>query len=100
MDVELNQTFRTDAAEAVDLTGLDHQDIAGSRLELLAIHGPQPAAFPDELNLVIWVAMRPRTASRGAVEEEHRNVHVAIPGADEVVRAATERQLFLTNAVH
>jgi hypothetical protein len=38
--------------EAVNLTGLDHQDFSRTGLELLAIHHVAAAAFSNELDLV------------------------------------------------
>jgi hypothetical protein len=35
VEIELHQRRITDTAEAVDLAGFDHQDIAGARFELL-----------------------------------------------------------------
>jgi hypothetical protein len=91
MDIDLHQRRVADAAEAVHLAGLDHEDVAGSRFELLAIHCPASAPFADELHFVVRMTMRPRSAPRRAVEQKDRDANVALIGADEIVRAAAWR---------
>src|SRR5262245_52446809 len=98
--VELHERRVADAAEAVNLAGLDHQDVAGAGLELLAVHRPQPAPFPDELHFIVRMTMRSRTPAGKRAEEEDRHVHVAVVGADELMRAAHERQILLAHSVH
>src|SRR4051812_35021422 len=44
--------------------------------------------------------MRSRAGARLAVEEKHRHIDVAVIGADEVVRAAAQRQVLLANSLH
>jgi hypothetical protein len=44
--------------------------------------------------------MRSRSPARQGVQEEHRDVHVAVIGADELVGAADEREILLARAVH
>jgi hypothetical protein len=45
--IELDQRTVADAREAVDLTSLDHEDVAGARLELLAVHDPEALDCAD-----------------------------------------------------
>ena len=85
MYVELDEGRVTDAAEAVDLPGLDDQNVTRAGFELLSVDGPEPAAFPHELYLIVRMAMGPRSTSREGAEEEHGDVHVALLGPDELV---------------
>src|SRR5262249_55435282 len=57
--VELDQRRIANAAEAVNLAGLDDENVTRSGLEFLAVHGPEPATLPDELDFVIRIPMRP-----------------------------------------
>jgi hypothetical protein len=57
MDVHLDQRIIANAAEAMDLSRLDDEDVAGAGLELHSIHGPETAAFPDELNFIVRMAV-------------------------------------------
>src|SRR5690606_36956366 len=43
VDVQLDERAVADAAEAVDLARLDHEDVAGFGLELLPFHVVEPA---------------------------------------------------------
>src|SRR5262245_31599336 len=100
MHVQLDERRVADAAEAVDLAGLDHEDVAGAGLELFAVHHPQTTTLPDELHFVVRMTMRSRTAAGKRAEQEHRHVHVAVIGADELMRASLKRQVLLANSVH
>jgi len=71
MDVDLDEGRVTNAAEAMDLPGLDDENVAGAGLELFSIDGPETATFPYELDLVVRVTMRPRaTPGEGAEKED------------------------------
>src|SRR5262249_30754359 len=100
MHVELHERAIADAAEAVHFARLDHEDVAGARLELAPLDDPSAAALLDELHFVVGMTMRPRAGAGLAAKQEHRNVDVALIGADEVVRAAAKRELLLADAVH
>jgi hypothetical protein len=100
MYIELDQRPVTDAAEAVDLPGFDHEDVAGTSLELLSVDGPETAPFPHELDFVVRMAMRSWPAPRQGAEEEDGDVHVAVVGTDELMGAALKRQVLLTDTVH
>jgi len=100
MHIELDEGSVTNAAEAVDLTGLDDEDVSRPGFEFLSVDGPEAAAFPHELNFVVRMTMGSRTTSRESAEEEHGDVHIAVVGPNEVVRAAMKWQVLLTHAVH
>jgi hypothetical protein len=100
MHVELHQRLLSNAAEAVDLTGLDDQNVTRASLELLAIDGPQAAALPHELDFIIGMAMGPGSTAGEGTEEEHGDIHVAVVGSDEAVRATLEGQVLLSYTVH
>src|SRR5215510_3550724 len=98
--VELHERRVADAAEAVNLAGLDHEDVAGAGLELLAVHRPQAAPLPDELHLIVRMTMRSGTTTGQRAEKEDRDVDVAMIGADELMRASLKRQVLLTGSMH
>jgi hypothetical protein len=100
MHIKLDEGRVTDAAEAVDLPGLDDENVTCAGFELFAVDGPETAAFPHELDFIIGMTMGTRPTSRQGAEEEHGDVHVAVVGPDEVVRAALKWEVLLTDAVH
>jgi len=100
MNVQLNQGFISNAAKTVDLSRLDHENVARAGLEFLAIDGPEAATALHELDFIVGVAMRSWTASRRRVDEVDRNVHISVVGSYELMRHAVERQTFLTDVVH
>jgi hypothetical protein len=52
------------------------------------------------MDFVVRMTMGSWTTPGEGAEEEHGDVHIAVVGPDEVVRAALKRQVLLTNAVH
>jgi len=100
MYIHLDEGRVTDAAEAVDLPGLDDENVTGSGFELLPVHGPETATFPHELDLVVRMAMGSGTTPGESAEEEHGDTHVPLIGSDEVMRAALKWQVLLTDTVH
>ena len=100
VDVHLDQRLVPDALEAVDLAGLDDQDVSGPRLELLSIDDIAAPPFSDELNLIIRMAMGTWPPAGVRPEQEHRDVDVALVRSDELMRAALEGEILLPNAMH
>jgi hypothetical protein len=100
VDVQLNQRLVPDALKAVDLAGLDDQDVSGPRLELLPIDDIAAPPFSDELNLIIGMAMGTGSPAGQSPEQEHRDVDVALVRSDELVRATLEGEILLPNAMH
>src|SRR5262245_42981844 len=100
MDVELHERLVADSGEAVHLTRLDHEHVAGARLEGLTFDGPSPAASLNELNLVVWMPVRSGAAAGLAAEQEHGSAHVAVVSAHEAVCAPPEGQLVLSKSKH
>ena len=100
MYVNLDEGCVTNAAEAVDLPGLDDENVTGAGFEFLSVDGPQTATFPHELDFIVRMTMRPGPTPGDSAEEEHRDTYVAVIGPNEVVRAALERQVLLTDTVH
>src|SRR5215218_8912234 len=64
VDVDLHERLVADAAEAVNLAGLHHENVAGTGLELLAVDIPETSAFSHDLHFVVGMSVRPRSASR------------------------------------
>jgi hypothetical protein len=100
MDIELDEGRVTNAAEAVDLPGLDDKNVTCTGFEFLSIDGPETATFPHELDFIIRMAMGPGTVPREGAEEEHGDIHVAVIGPDKAMRAALKWQVLLTDTVH
>jgi hypothetical protein len=63
MDVHLDQWAIPDGLEAVNLAGLDDEDIAGATLKCLPVYGPNPSAFADKLDFVVGMPVRSRAFS-------------------------------------
>jgi len=85
MYVNLDERRVTNAAEAVDLPGLDDQNVARAGLEFLAVDGPETATFPHELDFIVRMTMGPGTTPREGAEEEHGDVHIPVISPDKVV---------------
>jgi hypothetical protein len=85
MYIELDEGRLANAAETVDLAGLDDEDIACSGFEFLSVDGPETAAFPHELDFIVGMTMGPGTTPREGAEQEHGDIHVAVIGPDKVV---------------
>ena len=100
MYINLNQGRVINAAEAVDLTGFDDENVTCASFEFLSVDGPEAAALPYELDFVVRMAMGPGATPREGAEEEHGDIHVAVLGPNELVRTTLKGQVFLTNAVH
>ena len=56
----MDQRVLADAAKAVDLAGLDDEDVPCSSLELLTVDRPQATPFADELYLVVRMPVQTR----------------------------------------
>src|SRR5262249_44193283 len=100
VDVELHEGFVADVLEAVNLAGFDDEDVAGTPLELDAVHVPASASRLDELDLVIGMPMRTRPSAGFSVEEKDGDVDVAVVGSDEVVGAAFDWEIFAAEPFH
>jgi hypothetical protein len=75
MYINLDEGHVANAAEAMDLAGLDDKNVTSTGFEFLPVDGPEAPAFPDELD-------------------------VAVLGSHEVVGAALKWQVLLTDALH
>jgi hypothetical protein len=100
MDINLDERRVTNAAEAVDLSGLDDQNVTGAGFEFRSVDGPETATFPHELDFIVRMTMGPGTAPRECAEQEHGDIHVAVISPDKVVGAALKWQVLLTDTVH
>ena len=100
MDINLDQGRVANAAEAVDLSRLDDENVTSAGFEFLSVDGPEAPAFPDELDFIVRMTMGPGTTPGERAEEEGGDVDVAVLGPDEVMRAALERQVLLGDTVH
>jgi hypothetical protein len=100
MYIDLNERRLADAAEAMDLPGLDDKNVTGPGFEFLPVDGPEAPALPDELDFIIRVAMGPGTTPGESAKKEYGDIDVAVLGSDEVVRAALKWQILLADTVH
>jgi hypothetical protein len=100
MHIHLHPVRVTDALEGMDLASFDDENVPGPRLEFFTVNGVAPATLSDELNFVVRMAMRAGTFPGKSVQEKDRDLDVTVVGADEVVGASNEREIFLTNPIH
>ncbi len=100
MYIKLDEGCVANAAKAMDLPGLDHKNVTRARFEFLSVDGSVTATFPHELDFIVRMPMGPGATPREGAEEEHGDIHVAVIGPNEVVRAALKRQVLLTDTVH
>jgi hypothetical protein len=63
MNVHLDERAIPGGFEAVNLAGLDDENVPSATFKRLSVHDPYSAAFPDKLDLVVGMPMRPRTPS-------------------------------------
>ncbi len=49
MDVDLDEGRVTNAAEAMDLPGLDDENVAGAGFEFLSVDAPETATLPRSM---------------------------------------------------
>jgi hypothetical protein len=100
MYIQLYEWDVANATEAVDLAGLDHQDVTCPGFELLTIDLPHTAPLLNELHFIIGVAVRARPTARLAIEQEDGYADLAVACADKMMGAAPERQIRLTYSQH
>lgn len=72
----------------------------GAGVEIGTVHDPVPTSFPYELDFIVGMAVRSGTVAGQRVKQKYGDVHVALIGADELVRAADEREVVLSNVMH
>jgi hypothetical protein len=100
MYINLDQGAVANAAEAMDLPGLDDKNVTGAGFEFLPVDRPEAPAFPDELDFIVRMTMGAGTTPGEGAEEEDGDIDVAVLSSNEVVRAALEWQVLLTDTVH
>jgi len=89
--VDLHQRGVADAPKAMDLPCLDHEDVTGPGLELLAVHRPEALSLHHELDFIVGMPVGPGTPAGKRAEQEDGDVHVAVVGPYELMGAALER---------
>src|SRR6266403_1280930 len=85
MHVHLEKRAIPDDFETVNLAGLDNENVPSATFKRLSVHGPYSAAFPDKLDLIVGMSMRPRTLARQPAEQKHGDGHISLLGADKFV---------------
>jgi len=85
MNVHLDQRAIPGGFEAVNLTGLDDENVPRAAFKRLSVHGPCSAAFADKLDLIVRMAMRPGTLARQPAEQKHADAHASLLGPDKFV---------------
>jgi len=64
MNVHLDERAIPNGFEAVNLAGLDDENVPSATFKHLPIDGPYSAAFPDKLDLIVGMVMRPGPLTR------------------------------------
>src|SRR5262245_28991704 len=100
VDIELHEWNIADALETVNFARFDDKNVSGARLEFRAVDDVAAAAFANELDLVVGMPVRPRTAPRSSSKEEYGSANIALFDTNEIVRAAAIGQILLSNSVH
>jgi hypothetical protein len=100
MDIHLDEGRVANAAETMDLPGLDDKNVTGAGFEFLTVDRPEAPACPDELDFIVRMTMGPGTTSGEGTEEENGDIDVAVLGSNEVMRAALKWQVLLTDTIH
>jgi len=85
MNVHLDKRAIPDDFEAVNLARLDDENVPSATFKRLSVHRPYSAAFPDKLDLIVGMPMRPRPLARQRAEQKRANAHVSLLGPDEFV---------------
>jgi hypothetical protein len=85
MNVDLDQRAVPDNFEAVNLAGLNDENVPSATFKRLSVHGPYAAAFPDKLDLIVGMPVRPRTLARQPAKQKHADAHVSLLGPDKFV---------------
>jgi hypothetical protein len=107
MKVHRHERAIPDDIEAVNLAGLDDENIpsaaflrtpvsTGAQTSLRSRSSspqglqvqtlkPDSAAFPDKLDLIVRMPMRPRTLARQPAEQKHGDTHASLLGPDKFV---------------
>jgi len=85
MNVDLDERAIPDGFEAVNLAGLDDENVPRATFKRLSVHGPYSAAFPDKLDLIVGMPMRAGTLARQPTKQKHADAHVSLLGADKFV---------------
>jgi hypothetical protein len=100
VNVDLDQRRVTDCFETVDFASLDDEYVSRAAFEGLAADSPDAAAFSNELDLVIRMAMWTGPRTRLAMKQEYRNVGVTLLGSAKLMRTADKGQVFLSHVMH
>jgi len=85
MNVHLDERAIPDDFEAVNLAGLDDENVPSATFKRLSVHGPYSAAFPDKLDLIVGMPVRPRTLARQPAEQKHGDAHVSLLGREDAL---------------
>ena len=85
MKIELNEGLVSNRLEAVNLARFDHEDITGPRFEFLAVDIVGTATRLNELDFIVWMSVRSRTATCLSIKQKNADVHIAVVSADKIV---------------
>jgi len=70
MYINLDEGSIANAAEAMDLSGLDDKNVTGAGFEFLPVDGPETPAFPHELDFIVRMTMGTRTTPGRALRRK------------------------------
>jgi hypothetical protein len=100
VDIQLYERRIAGHFEAVDLAGLDDEDVSRAAFKSFSIDGPDATAFTDELDFIIGVPVWARTRARFSLIKKYRNAGVSMISSDEFEGTPNERQIFLADVMH
>jgi hypothetical protein len=100
MNVDLAQTFGSGVYESMGRSGLDHQDVARSRIPGKIADKKSRMASLDYHDLILVVAMQRRSAPRLSVHHVKRDRHTTVMGIYKVPGTPSKRKILCTNDVH
>jgi hypothetical protein len=82
MDADHLEPPRADVAEPVGGPGRGHDDVAGSRLQLLAVDAEERPTGPDDPGLRVRVAVQRRALAGIEVDQEERDFGTVRPALE------------------
>src|SRR5690242_96201 len=94
MNVHLDERAIPDGLEAVNLAGLDDENVPSATLKRLSVHGPYSAAFPDKLDPLPGMPMRPPTLARQPAEQKHGDAQ-RLPARPRQIRVSSPQMATL-----
>jgi len=100
VNIDLLQSAVSGIHETVRRPSFHHEDISRGCLANLLANNETWLAFLDQYDFIVLMPMQRGSPAWFGFNEEHRNSHIRLSGANEVVRAADQWQLIFANDMH